>query len=601
MYIHRLILLIVSLYALTVLGAIQTEGREAKVDRSPVDLLLSRDETQIYTANQQAGTVSQVDLASGKVLAEVECGKRPSALAMTVDGRTLLASATYDGTLVVYRCEAGKIRRDGMVYLGYEPRGIAVSPTGELAYVALTTADAVAVVDLERRTEVARIAVGRWPRYLALSPDGKRLAVGVSGDGGVSVVDTITGKQQYLEDFVGLNLGMMQISRDGRQVYFPWISYGHNPITKQNIERGWVLASRIARVRLDRQARREAIALDPRGKAVGDPHGIALSPDEKYLVCTASGTQELLRFQLAGLPFQDYGGPGDHIDGKLLGDPKRFYRIPLGGRPMAVRYFRDGQRVVVANYLRNSVQEVDLQRGKVRREIELGGAEKPTLVRQGEAIFYDARRSHDQWYSCHSCHYEAGSNAQAMDTRNDGSVGTFKSIPSLMGISDTGPWFWHGNEKSLDTAIRRSLTETLLGETPPTDQEVSAVRAYLAGLEMPHSSHHRDRNGRLSEQAQRGEKVYRSEKAGCVRCHPAPTFTDGKIHSVGTNDRRDVYRGYNPPTLRGVQRRTLLMHDGRARSLEELLRGEHAPNKVTGKGSLSEAELTDLIAYLRSL
>jgi YVTN family beta-propeller protein len=566
-------------------------------DRSPIDLALTRDEKWLVTANHTSGTLSLVRLDTGAVAAEVPCGQRPAAVALTPDERTVLVSAAFSGELTLLSLDEGRLRPCGSVWLGFEPRGLAVSPDGKLAYVALTAADSVAVVDLTRRAEVARIPVGRWPRHLALSPDGKRLVVGVSGAGGVSVIDTAARKPLFLEDFMGLNLGQMQASRDGKYAYFPWISYGHNPITEQNIERGWVLASRIARVRLDRQARREAIALDPRGKAVGDPHGIALSPDEKRLVCAASGTHELLVYRLTDLPFQDYGGPGDHIDPDVLKDRDRFDRVELGGRPMAVRYLKDGRRAAVANYLRNSVQVVDVEARKVAREITLGGPEQPSLARRGEAIFFDARRSHDQWYSCHSCHYEGGPNAQAMDTRNDGRFGNFKTVPGLEGVSRTGPWFWHGNEKSLDNALGRSFTGTLLGKAPAAD-DVRAVRAYLDTLASPPGARHRDRDGRLSEQAARGEKVFAGEKAGCARCHPAPWFSDGKTHSVGTNDRGDVFTGYDTPSLKGVFRRVLLLHDGRAKSLEQLLRGPHAPEKVTRKGKLTEAELADLIAYL---
>ncbi len=570
-------------------------------DRSPIDFVVTRDEKWLLTANQTANTVSLVDLVAGQVLAEVPCGERPMAIALTPDERTVLVSATYCGELVFLQRDGTTLRKTGAVHLGFEPRAIAVSPDGKLAYVALAAGSGVAVVDLAERKQVVRIATGRWPRFLALSPNGSRLAVAASGDGGVSVVDTATRKQLFHEDFMGLNLGQMQVSRDGVYVYFPWISYGHNPITEQNIERGWVLASRIARVRLDRHARREAIALDPRGMAVGDPYGLAINPDESYLVCTASGTQELLVYRLPGLPFQDYGGPGDHIDEKLLADRDRFYRIPLGGRPTTVRFLKDGKHVCIANYLRNSIQLVDIQTAKLTREIHLGGPEQPSLARRGETIFFDAKRSHDQWYSCHSCHFEAGPNAQAMDTRNDGRFGNFKTILPLESLSETGPWFWHGNEKQLDQAIRKSLTDTLIGKKTPTEEDVAAVRAYLETVRSVPSSYHRDREGRLDEQAARGEKVFVSEKAGCVRCHPAPHFTDNKIHNVGTNDRRDAFVGYNPPTLKGVHRRVLFLHDGRAKSLEALLRGPHAPEKITRKGELTEQELADLIAYLRSL
>src|SRR6185369_14153791 len=130
----------------------------------------------------------------------------------------------------------------GSLRLGFEPRGVSVTPDGGLACVSLTTAGVVVVVDLKELKEIARIAVGRWPRSLALSPDGTRLAVGVNGDGGVAVVDTAARKLLFREEFSGLNLGQMHASADGRHVYFPWMVYRHNPITPNNIRQGWVLA-----------------------------------------------------------------------------------------------------------------------------------------------------------------------------------------------------------------------------------------------------------------------------------------------------------------------------------------------------------------------
>ena len=44
-----------------------------------------------------------------------------------------------------------------------------------------------------------------------------------------------------------------------------------------------------------------------------------------------------------------------------------------------------------------------------------------------------------------------------------------------------------------------------------------------------------------------------------------------------------------------------LLHDGRVDSLEALLTGPHAPEKVAGTGGLSEAEVKDLVEYLKSL
>ena len=365
------------------------------------------------------------------------------------------------------------------IALGFEPVGVAISPDGREAYVALSMAAQVAVVDLETNSVVAKIDVGRWPRYVALAPDSARLAVNCNGDRAIAVVDTHKREMLFLNEFGGINAGQMQVSADGQWVYVPWMIYRHNPIEERNVQRGWVLGSRIARLRMDEQVLREAITLDPPGKAVSDPHGLALSSDGVWMYSTGSGTHELLAFRLEGLPFQSTGGPGDHIDRALARDPQRFYRITLGGRPMGMRLTRDSRRALVTNYLLNSLQVVDLERREVAREISLGEPVKPSLARRGAAIFYDAGRSLDQWYACHTCHYEGGSNAVTMDTKNDGSYGTFKTVPNrCITSSQTAPWTWHGWQENLGASVHKSITETMLGPEP-TPEDIEAVLDFL--------------------------------------------------------------------------------------------------------------------------
>jgi YVTN family beta-propeller protein len=390
----------------------------------------------------------------------------------------------------------------------------------------------------------------------------------------------------------------MQASRDNLHVYFPWIVYRRNPITTGNIRLGWVLASRLARIRLDGPARREAISLDPPGEAVADPHGLALTSDEKWITVAASGSQELLVYRNEDLPYKDYGGT-DHIEPELLADKDRFYRIALGGRPMGVRIAPDNRTVYVANYIDNTVQVVDLGERKLVRTIELGGAAEPSQVRRGEAIFFDGKRSLDQWYSCHSCHYDGGSNADVIDTLNDGTRNTFKTVLPLYNLDKTAPWTWHGWQQDLEAAMRKSLTETMLGREP-TDDDVAALTAYMAALEPPPNPF-RGPDGEISEAAQRGKLVFESETAGCVNCHNGPYFTDGEVHDVGLSSRGDRYSGFNTPSLVGVYAKVRLLHDGRARSLDDVLTGDHDPAKVTGLGKLTDDERRDLIEYLKTL
>jgi DNA-binding beta-propeller fold protein YncE len=569
-------------------------------DRSPVDLALAPDGSWLATANQTSDSVSLVRARDGALLAEVSVGRRPEAIVVCPDGRRVLVSCRDSGELHILEVAGEGLRRLGSIAVGGQPHGLAVPAEGDVAYVALSAASQVAVVSLPEGPVVARIDVGRWPRFLAVSPDGSRLAVGTSGERGVSVVDTRQRKLLYLEKFVGLNIGHLQISREGNRVWFPWVVYRQNPITVGNIRLGWVLATRLGRVRLDGPARREAISLDPSGRAVADPHGLALTSDETQLVISASGTHELLRFRASDLPFQDFGGT-DHLPHELRQDNRRFARLELGGRPLGLRIAPDDRTVYVANYLLNSVQVVDLKDWRLVQSIPLGGTDLPSLARRGEAIFYDAGRSLDQWYSCHTCHYEGGTNSVAMDTHNDGSAFTFKTVLPLEYVVATPPWTWHGWQHDLHAAMRKSITSTLQGEEP-TDADVEALIAYLKTLALPpnpFANHALEAEQALA--AQRGREVFYSDRAGCAECHRGPLLTDGEVHDVGLGSPRDRYEGFNTPSLRGLYRKVLYLHDGRSTSLRQLLAGPHSPARVSGRGELNEGELNDLIAYLKTL
>lgn len=581
------------------------------VDRSPVDLVLGPDESWMVVANQTASSLSLLRTDDGQVLDEQSVGERPEFVVLAPDQCTILVSCSFAGTMERFVVEeipaeqddelsrgGWRFRRAGVVEVGFHPHGIAVSGDGKTAYVALCAADQVAVVDLERDEVMDHISVGRWPRYLALSPDETRLAVGTSGDRGITVVDTANRETMFTERFMGLNIGHLQVSRDNQFVYFPWMVYRHNPVTVRNIQLGWVLASRVARVRLDGPARREALSLDPAGKAVADPFGLALTSDEQRMIVSASGTKELLNLRLSDMPLQDYGGT-DHLPPSLLDNRERFDRIPLDGRPMGIRLSADDDTVYVANYLRNSVQVVSLQERQVVNEWSLGGPSEPSLARQGEAIFHDATRSLDQWYSCHSCHYNGGINSERMDTDNDGSRFTFKTVLPLYHLMETGPWTWHGWQEDLDDAMRKSITSTMQGPEPPAE-DVAALLAYFSHLTAPPNPYRAADGPELSPAAERGRAIFEGH-AGCIQCHHGPYFTDGQLHDVGLTGPQDRYPTFNTPTLIGVYKKTHLLHDGRVETLDELLRGPHDPAKVAGERSLTDEERQDLIEYLKRL
>jgi YVTN family beta-propeller protein len=571
----------------------------AELDRSPVDCVLTPDERWLISANQTSGTISVVDLKSGSVTSELPCGLRPSAVVLTPDGKRLLASATFSHELTAYDLDgSGQLKEARRRWLGFEPRGIVIDTAGKLAYVALTTAHAVAVISTDTLEVQARIPVGRWPRYMALSPDGKTLAVGCNGDGAMAFVDVEQRKMLRLEKFEGLNQGQVEFSPDGKYVFTPYVYHFGSGPTERTIKLGWVITSRIARIRVGEAKRVSSLYLDTQGLAVSDPFGMAFSPDKQWLVCAASGTHELLVFKNDQLPFLGFASRF-LIDEELRQDSTRYGRIALGGRPMFVRFGKDNRTVYVTNYLLNAVQVVDIHDRKVVRTIPLGSAKEESLARKGEAIFFDGVRGFDQWYSCASCHYDGHSNGIAMDTTNDGRLGNPKNVPSLRYVAHTGPWTWHGWQKSLHAAMRKSMDESMLGK-PMKDDDVNALVTYLGTLEAPPNPNLGPK-GERSEAVLRGKLVFDSDKAGCVDCHRGEYFTDDKPRLTGLELRGDRYKGFNPPTLRGVYDRMSFLHDGRAKTLEDLLQNHHAPEKLTKNGKLTDQELKDLVEYLKTL
>jgi cytochrome c peroxidase len=380
------------------------------------------------------------------------------------------------------------------------------------------------------------------------------------------------------------------------------------PTTRNNIDLGWVLGQRLTRVDLvSREPSYATLSLDTRGKAASDAHGVAVSPDQKFVVVSCGGTHEVMIFRtdLKRLPWQP-DRSRDLIPGELLTNDGRYRRVNLGGRPTELTFAPDNKTLYVANYLADAIQVVDVDKAKLAGRIPLGSPKTIALARRGEALFHEAERSFNQWYSCNTCHSDGHTNGLDFDTLNDGRQdnSTFhlrsrKKVPTLRRVTHTQPWTWHGWQTSLDDAMIESFTKSMQGPKPKAE-DVKALVAFLDTLEYPRNPF-RQPDGGLTPAAQRGRDIFRSPKAACNTCHGGQELTDGKIHLAGLEEPDDVYRGYNPPSLRGVYDKHPYLHDGRSPTLRDALKGPHSPESVTALGELSEHELDDLIAYLKSL
>ena len=610
--------------------------------RSPFDLALVGSR-RLVTVNATSDSVSLIDREAGRCVDERPVGARPTSVA-AVGTDAVLVVASEAGDVVRLEVRGDRLVESARLHVGFEPRAVAVASDGAAAFVTLALGERLVMIDPVSLALVETIEVGRLPRGVAVSPDGRTVAVACSAGAEVVVVDVGARTVRSRHRFHGINLGDVRFAVSGETVFFAWTYDAGSHPSPGNIRRGWVTGSRLGRLDLhdDAEAAGEdtlrGLTLDVSGQAVGDVAGLALVEDAgatadgagpgRRILMTAGGTHELIWLRDADAPGADAAATGTNrplpytqisgsevMDRGLSVDRGRFRRLELGGRPLGIRIAADARRAFVANYLLDVVQEIDLDslgvvrtipvcdaastHGDQRAEGDSQRVSHAALVRRGEAIFLDARRSLDQWYSCHTCHFEGGGNTVTMDTLNDGSSGTHKTVLPLYRLADTGPWTWHGWQTDLLASLEKSLVETMQGPAPSAD-DVEAMAAYLSALETPPNPF-REAPDAPSADAARGRELFHSARAGCSDCHGGPHFTSDEVHDVGLGKPDDRYRGFSAPALAGVSRKTLFLHNGRAKSLEQVLTGLHSPERAAGLQPLSADEVRDLVAYLRTL
>ena len=131
---------------------------------------VSPDRKEIWAANARDGTVTIIDLASKKATQTIPIPvKGANRLKFTPDGKLVLISGLGAGavgiSLVVMDASTRKeVKR---LNLGGGAAGILIAPDGSRAYVAVSTNDKVAVVDLKTLEVVGQISPGKQPDGLA--------------------------------------------------------------------------------------------------------------------------------------------------------------------------------------------------------------------------------------------------------------------------------------------------------------------------------------------------------------------------------------------------------------------------------------------------
>src|SRR6266550_2172379 len=92
-------------FTIVVLVLLPASVAQAGTSNSLIDI--STDGALLATANHDNGSVSIVDLASGKLLREIAVGKKPEGVSFLGNSHSLAATAYADDTVVIVDADAG--------------------------------------------------------------------------------------------------------------------------------------------------------------------------------------------------------------------------------------------------------------------------------------------------------------------------------------------------------------------------------------------------------------------------------------------------------------------------------------------------------------
>jgi YVTN family beta-propeller protein len=170
--------------------------------------------------------VYRIDMERLAIDEAYKVGAVPKVVAVTPDGRYVLVTNWCTWDLSVISTKKGReVRR---VAIGPYPRGIAVSPKGNAAYVAVMGGNELVRVDL-RRWGTSRIAVGAGPRAAEFHPSDRYIFVSLNAEGRVAKLDLKTGVVRA-KVTTGSRPRSLALAADGRALYV--VNYESGTITK---------------------------------------------------------------------------------------------------------------------------------------------------------------------------------------------------------------------------------------------------------------------------------------------------------------------------------------------------------------------------------
>lgn len=282
-------------------------------------------------------------------------------------------------------------------------------------------------------------------------------------------------------------------------------------------------------------------------------------------------------------------------------------------------------------------------------------SEIQTRAALGKKLFSEKILSRDSSVSCASCHKPAFafSDTVAFSAGIEGRY-TKRNTPSVLNMKNRPYYFWDGRAGSLeeqalkpiqnpdemglpiDEAVARlnkspvykSLFRKIFKQDPNEKNLGAAFAAYENTLETVDSKFDDWSNNlrNLTASEERGRELFVSDRSKCFDCHFREDFTDDDFKNIGLFNGKDLNDSgrflitrnledlgkFKTPGLRNIAVTAPYMHDGRFKTLEEVIEYYNNPAKLVPDAINTDPALTqplnftaqekkDLIAFLKTL
>ncbi|HEY6726811.1 MAG TPA: PKD domain-containing protein, partial [Polyangiaceae bacterium] len=523
--------------------------------------------SRIYTANPDSGTVAVIDPETLSKLGEFFVYQNPESLALTPEGKLWVLHRDDYAIAVV---DPDQLRIESGFRLPYasQPIALALSPTGDAAYVSLMALGKLLKLHPTTGEVLGEVEVGAKPRGIAVSHDGQDVYVTrfISGDSGGEVVKVTTSDMTVAARIalavdsetvdsdlqargVPNYLFSVALTPDGRQA---WVPGKQDNILRGLLRDGQPLThdttvrplTSIIDVASGSEVFENRVDLDDRSMPVHaefTPYG-----DFAILSLAGSNRIEIRDVYQPQQVFSAIGGAGVF--------PRATVLAPNGTLFVQATLSRS----VLAYDMSALLDQYDASTPPLLAEIPTVTYETlPPQVLEGKRLFHDAedtRMAFEGYLSCGACHFEG---------LDDGRVYDFSSIGE--GLRNTvavlgrpgpaqGRLNWSGNFdelQDLEHTIRELfrgtgfLTDEVLNQGTRSDPlgdpkaglspELDALAAYVASLDQVNPSPYKDPDGTLTADGEAGKATF--QRLGCDFCHAGPAFTDsdrGSLHDVGT-------------------------------------------------------------------